>query len=191
MTTTPTFMSTVGLSGLAMLLVMQGVGPATALASTVKQSYQRSSQSSVTVRRSGSGTTQTSVVTSTSSGPISVGSMRRSIPIYRSNHRQQTMLSLRRSQLSVPHTLTIELDNGHVTGLIKVDGETVHTLTARVTSLDLTPYLSGSSHQVEIMGSYAPISETVKISFSGPGTQMSQQSSGSGILNHQLQISVQ
>lgn len=184
MKTIPAFMSTtLGLSGVALLLTMQGLLPSVAHASMVKQSSQRSS--SITVRQSGMGTMQTSVVTSSSSG-----SAQRSMGLYRSHQRQQTTLNLRRSQLSVPHMLRVELENGYVTGLIKVDGETVQTLTDRVTSVDLTPYLSGSDHNVEIMGSYAPVNETVRISFSGPGTQVTQQSNSAGIVNHHLQISV-
>ncbi len=103
--------------------------------------------------------------------------------------RQQS--SLRAARLTQPYTLTVETTGRAINATVKVDGQTIKTLTSQSESVNLSPYLSAGRHTIEISGTYSPSSANVRMLLSGPGTQTSQQVSGGGTLSQTLQISVQ
>jgi hypothetical protein len=95
-------------------------------------------------------------------------------------------------RLNQPYTLTVETTGRALNADVKVDGQTIKTLVNQSEVINLSPHLSaGQQHTVEISGTYSPASATAQILLTGPGTQISQQVSGRGVLLQTLQISVQ
>ena len=104
---------------------------------------------------------------------------------------QQSTLRLNSDHLNLPHTLTVGTTGQELTAVVKVNGRTIHTLVNQSETLNLSHYLSEGQHTIEIVGTYSPASATAEISLTGPGTQISQQTSGRGIIHNTWQISVQ
>lgn len=102
--------------------------------------------------------------------------------------RQQTGLQVART--SGPYTLTVETTGRAFNAELKVDGRTIQSLQGRSETINLSPHLSTGQHTIEIIGTYAPATATAEISLSGPGTRLSQQVSGRGVLRQTLQLSV-
>ncbi|MCX7596322.1 MAG: hypothetical protein N2235_21705 [Fischerella sp.] len=103
---------------------------------------------------------------------------------------QQSSLSLSAANLRQPHILRIHTSGNQLSGEITVDGKVVKRLSDRQGEVDLSPLLSVGEHIVEISGRYAPPSSGVSIELSGPGVSSSQQTSGNGIVNYTLNLSV-
>lgn len=109
-------------------------------------------------------------------------------PFHQQIHQQS---SLQAARLNQPYTLTVETTSRALNATIKVDGQTIKTLTNQSEAVNLSPYLSAGQHTIEISGTYSPTSANVQVLLTGPGTQISQQVSGGGTLSQTLQISVQ
>jgi hypothetical protein len=103
-------------------------------------------------------------------------------------HQQSSLRAARSNQ---PYTLTVETTGRALNAELRVDGQTIKTLVNQSEVIDLSPHLSAGQHSVEISGTYSPVSATAQILLTGPGTQISQQVSGRGVLRQTLQISVQ
>lgn len=89
------------------------------------------------------------------------------------------------------YRLTVETTARSLNATLKIDGETIKTLTSASETITLSPYLStAGSHTIEIVGSYSPSTANTQILLVGPGTRMSQQVSGSGRLRQTLRVSV-
>lgn len=113
-------------------------------------------------------------------------------PFHQQIHQQiHQQSSLQAARLNQPYTLTVETTGRALNATIKVDGQTIKTLTNQSEAVDLSPYLSSGQHTIEISGTYSPTSASVQVLLTGPGTQISQQVSGGGTLSQTLQISVQ
>ena len=110
----------------------------------------------------------------------------------RQQNSQQThqQSSLRAARSTQPYMLTVETTGRALNAAVKVDGQTIKTLTNQSEAVNLS-HLSAGQHTVEISGTYSPTSASVQILLTGPGTQISQQVSGGGTLRQTLQISVQ
>ncbi|MEO1392617.1 MAG: hypothetical protein AAFV90_06875 [Cyanobacteria bacterium J06634_5] len=109
------------------------------------------------------------------------------------SHGQQSQSSSHRQTHRVDddYRLTVETTARSLNATLKIDGETIKTLTRASETLTLSPYLSAAgTHTLEIVGTYLPATANVRISLVGPGTQLSQQVSGSGQLRQTLQVSV-
>ncbi|MGD1899476.1 MAG: hypothetical protein ACFB16_21340 [Phormidesmis sp.] len=111
-----------------------------------------------------------------------------------SEHRsQQGQNSVRQpaSRVDESYQLTVETTARSLNATLKIDGETIKSLTSASETITLSPYLSAAGmHTLEIVGTYSPATDNVQILLTGPGTQMSQQVSGSGRLRQTLRISV-
>ena len=108
-----------------------------------------------------------------------------------SYHQQTTSISVNSNALKSPHILSIKTtDNTQIEGEISVDGLVIKKLQGSQTSFNLSPYLEKQTKKVEISGTYKPASSSVKIEFSSPNTNVTQQMSGNGRLNQPVVITV-
>jgi hypothetical protein len=106
------------------------------------------------------------------------------------NNRQRTTLNLNSADLSSPYILSISTTGSQLNGEITMDGKVIKQLKNNQTSINLSPYLSKGQQTIEISGNYSPQSASVELEFSGPGRNATQQTSGSGMLNYTLMITV-
>jgi hypothetical protein len=107
-----------------------------------------------------------------------------------SGSTQRTAVTLNSTALKQPCWLTVSMVNGQLNGQIKIGTKVIQSLRGERTTVNLAPYLSKGTKTIAISGRYQPMRGAVRIEFSGPGNQVSQQSSGSGILNHSLVVTV-
>jgi hypothetical protein len=108
-----------------------------------------------------------------------------------SYQQQTTGISVNSNSLKSPHILSIKTtDNTQMDGEVTVNGVVIKKLQGSQTSFNLSPYLEKETNKVEISGTYKPASSEVKIEFSGPNTNVTQQMSGNGRLNQTLVITV-
>lgn len=103
---------------------------------------------------------------------------------------QRGKISLSAATLSQPHILKIETSATQFNGKITVNGKVVKNLSSKVTEIDISPYLSVGEHKVEISANYAPVTSPIKVELNAPNSNLTQQTSGTGILNYQLYVSV-
>ncbi|MEM9927925.1 MAG: hypothetical protein AAF915_30115 [Cyanobacteria bacterium P01_D01_bin.50] len=103
---------------------------------------------------------------------------------------QRGRVSLSAAKLSQPHILKIDTNATRLTGEIIVNGKVVKKMSNKTTEIDLSRYLSVGEHQVEISANYAPAQSPIKVELNAPNSNVTQQTSGNGILNYQLSISV-
>lgn len=121
---------------------------------------------------------------STSSSSTSSGSQH-------SSGYQKTAVSINSANLNLPYILRITTPaDTKLTGQVAINGVAIKKIKSTQFSLNLSPYLANGTKTVEISGNYQPKSSEVKIEFSGSGTQVNQQISGSGRLNQTLVITV-
>ncbi len=108
-----------------------------------------------------------------------------------SYQQQTTGISVNSNALKSPHILSIKTtDNTQMDGEVTVNGVVIKKLQGSQTSFNLSPYLDKQTKKVEISGTYKPASSSVKIEFSSPNTNVTQQMSGNGRLNQTLVITV-
>ena len=103
---------------------------------------------------------------------------------------QRGKVGLSAANLSKPHILKIETSANQLNGKIIVNGKVVKNLNSKNTEIDLSRYLSVGNHKVEISANYAPQSSPIKVEFNAPNNNVTQQTSGNGTLNYQLDVSV-
>lgn len=133
----------------------------------------------------------TSVNRSSSSNVTQVSSTSGSSSrITQANSTQRTSVTLNSTALKQPCRLTISIPNGQLNGQVKLGNRVIQSLKGPRTVINLAPYLSIGTKTIEISGKYQPMRGAVRIEFAGPGTQVSQQSSGLGSFNHRLVVTV-
>ena len=93
------------------------------------------------------------------------------------------------SRLNQPHVLTVSTTARSLNATLKINGQTIKTLVNASEVINLSEHLTSGLQTLEITGTYSPASASTQISLTGPGTQISQQVSGSGKLQQTLQIS--
>lgn len=71
-----------------------------------------------------------------------------------------------------------------------MNGVVVQEMQKNNTSINLSPLLSKGKQKIEISGSYKPASSSVFVNLSGSGTEVTQQTGGSGRLAQTLIIDV-
>ncbi|MEA5595230.1 hypothetical protein [Rivularia sp. UHCC 0363] len=103
---------------------------------------------------------------------------------------QRGTVSFSAANLSQPHLLKIETSATKLSGKIVVNGKVVKNLNNKTTEIDLSPYLSVGEHKVEISANYTPATSPIKVELNAPNSNVTQQTSGNGILNYQLDITV-
>jgi hypothetical protein len=125
---------------------------------------------------------------------LGVGKGDRSMSYAETQQMQRTTISLDAADLQEPHILKISTNSSGArfsAVKIKVDGRTISTAKKSQIEIDLSPMLGRGKHTIEIFGNYSPADSSVQIEFSGPGTQVSQQSSGNGAIAHTIVVDVQ
>lgn len=144
------------------------LGLATLIISNMMFSHTTNAQSSVQINRSYSISQHTST-----------------------SQSQTTAVSLDSTQLRSPHVLRISAPVGtNLSGRVVVNGKVINQFGKQGVSINLSPYLSRGSLTVEIIGRYTPVQSQVRVSFSGPETQVNQQSGGNGVLRQTLVFDV-
>jgi hypothetical protein len=109
-----------------------------------------------------------------------------------SYQKSSSSVSLRALDIRQPHILKIDSSSGtQFVGKVTIDGKEVKKLDSKTSEINLSPYLSLGEHTVEISGHYSPVSSSIKIELKGPNTNVTQQSSGNGVLNHSMTVTVQ
>ncbi|MDY6900731.1 MAG: hypothetical protein SWZ49_22030 [Cyanobacteriota bacterium] len=103
---------------------------------------------------------------------------------------QRGQVSLSGANLSQPHLLIIETSATQLNGKIIVNGKVVQNLNSKKTEIDLSRYLSVGEHKVEISANYTPPMSPIKVELNAPNSNVTQETSGNGRLNYQLDISV-
>ncbi|MER3434800.1 MAG: hypothetical protein C4288_15600 [Leptolyngbya sp. ERB_1_1] len=103
---------------------------------------------------------------------------------------QRTSVSLNSTALQQPCWLTVSTSNGQLSGQIKIGKRVIQLLKGSRTVVNLTPYLSTGTKTIEISGKYPSVRGSLQIQFSGGGTQVTQQSTGSGSFNHSVIVTV-
>ena len=66
----------------------------------------------------------------------------------------------------------------------------VKDINSKKTEIDLSRYLSVGEHKVEISANYAPTMSPIKVELNAPNNNVTQQTSGNGRLNYQLDVFV-
>jgi hypothetical protein len=104
---------------------------------------------------------------------------------------QSTTISLDRANLRQPHILRIQ-GSGKMERIdVKINGKLVKSIANGSIELDLAPMMTVGSYQVEISGTSARPDDTISLTFTGTNTNITQQSSGAGIIKQMLVINVQ
>lgn len=106
------------------------------------------------------------------------------------NGMQRTSVSLSSTAIKQPCWLTISTPTGQLSGQIKIGTKVIQSLKGSRTTVNLAPYLARGTKTIDITGNYRPSSAAVRIEFAGTGTKVSQQTSGSGVFNHSLAVTV-
>ncbi|MBW4621318.1 MAG: hypothetical protein KME17_18410 [Cyanosarcina radialis HA8281-LM2] len=125
---------------------------------------------------------------------LGAGKGDRSMSYAETEQMQRTTISLDAADLQEPHILKVSTNSssGRLSEVkIKVDGRTISTAKNSPIELNLSPMLGRGKHTIEILGNYSPGDSSVQIEFSGPGTQVSQQTSGNGAIAHTIVVDVQ
>jgi hypothetical protein len=107
-----------------------------------------------------------------------------------SSDYQESTISLSAFNLSHPHILSINTSGSQLQGKITFNGRVIRQIRGKRAYVNLSPYLSVGKHTVKISTRYFPASSSVKVKFSGPGINVTQETSGSGLLNYILNVSV-
>jgi hypothetical protein len=106
--------------------------------------------------------------------------------------QQKTAINIDINNLSSPCILSITpAGYTQLVGKISVNGVVIQNLNKNQASVNLSPLLSTGINYIEISGNYKPAQDSVRIEFAGPGTKVTQETGGNGILRQTLIIAVQ
>ncbi len=108
-----------------------------------------------------------------------------------SYQKSSSSVSLRAVDVRQPHILKIDSSGTQFVGKVTINGKVVKKLDSKISEINLSPYLSVGEHTVEISGRYSPASSSIEVELKGPSTNVTQQSSGNGIVNHSMSVTVQ
>lgn len=102
-----------------------------------------------------------------------------------------TAINIDTNALKSPHVLSIRATaNTELSGQVAVNGATIKRLQSNQISFNLSSFLAQGINQVEISGSYKPLTSSISIEFYGSSTKIYQQVSGNGTLQQILMINV-
>ncbi len=107
---------------------------------------------------------------------------------------QLTSISINRADLRQPHMLRVrsEINNSAMRMErveVKMNGRLLKSIANNALELNLAPMMTVGRYEVEVSG-ISPPDATISLNFTGPNTQVNQQSSGSGKINQRLMIDV-
>ncbi|MDJ0658702.1 MAG: hypothetical protein QNJ42_04350 [Crocosphaera sp.] len=104
---------------------------------------------------------------------------------------QSSSINLNASELNQPLWLEIKALNGaNLQGHVKLNGQVIKTLQGHHNQVNLSNYLGRGNHEITVKGNYYPSRGSVMIELKGNETQITQQTSGNGLLNQQLNMEV-
>ncbi|MDZ7961159.1 MAG: hypothetical protein RMY34_25315 [Aulosira sp. DedQUE10] len=115
---------------------------------------------------------------------ISIGNSRSS------SDYQENTITLSAVNLNRPHILSINTTGSQLQGKIIFNGKVIKQIRGQRAYINLSPYLSLGEHTVKISARYSPVSSSVNVELNGPGIDVNQQTSGNGVLNYTLNVSV-
>lgn len=104
---------------------------------------------------------------------------------------QTNSLSISAANLKKPHILKINSPNAKLQGEIRINGKVVRRLKNNQLQINLSPYLSRGQQKIKISGRYTPATASVTLEMNSADNNITQQTSGNGILNYILDINVQ
>lgn len=90
-----------------------------------------------------------------------------------------------------PHILKINSGGAKIRGTIKINGKIVRRLNGKQSQINLSPYLTRGQKKVEISGRYTPATASVKVEMNSTDNNITQQTSGDGIINYTLNLNVE
>ena len=108
-----------------------------------------------------------------------------------SYQKSSSSVSLRAVDIRQPHILKIDSSGTQFVGKVTIDGKVSKKLDSKTSEINLSPYLSVGEHTVEISGRYSPATSSIQVELKGPGTNVTQQSTGNGVVNHTIIVTVQ
>jgi hypothetical protein len=157
-------------------------------------SFADSSQSSFVHSDTGSdmsSSTTNSQQSSHSSGSQSSFTSSQNTSYSSSSGYQHDSFNLDAASLKQPHILSINTSGDELTGEITVNGRVVKHIHRSKEQINLSPFLSVGKQTVAISARYAPASSSASVELSGPDTNVSQQTSGNGVLKYTMTVTVQ
>ncbi|MDZ8051373.1 MAG: hypothetical protein RMX68_003875 [Aulosira sp. ZfuVER01] len=107
-----------------------------------------------------------------------------------SSDYQENAISLSADNLSHPHILSINTSGSQLQGKIIFNGKVIKQIRGKSAYINLSPYLSVGEYTVKIVARYYPTSSSVNVELTGPGIDVTQATSGNGVLNYTLNVSV-
>jgi len=112
---------------------------------------------------------------------------------YEPQQRQISTISLNSSALRQPHILRVSIYTASrqlTRGQIKVDSRVVRSLGSNETEINLSPFLSKGRHTIEVLANNCPVNSSLQVEFSGPRTQVNQQTVCRGAIAQTLIVNV-
>ncbi|MDJ0598831.1 MAG: hypothetical protein QNJ37_08340 [Crocosphaera sp.] len=104
---------------------------------------------------------------------------------------QSSSINLNARELNQPLWLNINaLDGANLQGQVRLNGQVIKTLEGSNNQVNLSNYLSRGNYQITVKGNYYPSQSSIVIELKGQETQVTQQTSGNGLLNQQLNMEV-
>jgi hypothetical protein len=107
-----------------------------------------------------------------------------------SSDYQESSVTISAANLRQPHILSVNTSGSELQGNITYNGKVIQQIQGKRVEVNLSPYFSVGKHTVKIFTRYFPESSSVSVSFTGPGINVTQQTSGSGVLNYILNVNV-
>lgn len=110
-----------------------------------------------------------------------------------SSQVQETSITLDSENLREPYFLKITASPSlsYLSGSVSCNGKIIHLLGNQMTKINLSPYLKQGRNKVVIVGRYSPSNTVVDIELVSANSQVTQSTSGSGLLNQSILIEVQ
>lgn len=103
---------------------------------------------------------------------------------------QHSSVLIQARDLEQPHFLTVTIPNGSIEGKIELNEKFLSDLQNQDNRIDLAPHLLRGNNIIKILGNYNPERAAITVKLSGPHTQVVQQASGNGKLNHTINLVV-
>jgi hypothetical protein len=103
---------------------------------------------------------------------------------------QSTTISLDRADLRQPHILRVQGSPNMQRVTVKINGRLVKSIVNGSIELNLAPLMTVGSYQIEISGTSPRSDDPISLTFTGKNSNITQQSSGTGIIKQILVINV-
>lgn len=104
---------------------------------------------------------------------------------------QSDSINISAANRKQPYILKINSSGAKIRGTIKINGKIVKRLNSNQSQINLSPYLSRGQKKVEVSARYTPATASVSLEMKSDDNNISQQTSGDGIINYILNLNVQ